>query len=415
MMLRKLATAVTLISVIFGMVVTVNVAGAQGSGVFSDVPTTYTYSTAVGYLKDEGVVQGYSDGTYMPENTINRAEFVKIALLATGETPSGSDCFPDVGNEWFAPYVCKAKTLGLVQGYPDGTFKPERPINFVEAGKVVSEGMDLPLDLSYTDIWYHKYVKALETEAAIPESVELLDQYINRGEMAEIIWRLETNPAGKTTALYAPLKEHTDAQYVKTISSCDELKNKFDTAGSNYYGRNVLMEQALPVSTTTGTTADSAQKSAEAAPPAGDAGAGFEPSYSTTNVQVQGVDEADIVKTDGKFIYEVVDNTIRIIEAYPPMSLKELDKIEFLDENFWPRDMYVDGNKLVVLGTAYVSYPYPMVKADARMLPYPYYGGSVTKIYIYDITDKTNIKNFRVLEFEGDLSQSTRILGLSDS
>lgn len=405
MVTKRAGAVIALMALISTAFMQASVAGAQSADYFNDVPTTYEYYDAVGYLKDLQIVEGYEGGNYEPENTINRAEFTKIALLAAGENPEGGNCFPDVNEEWFAPYVCKAKSLGLVSGYPDGTFKPERPINFVEAGKIVSNGLELGLNESYSDEWFHKYVKALEESKAIPGSVDTFDQYINRGEMAEIIWRIQTRQQEETKN-YEGLREMTQAQQMHTISSCAVLQDKFEEASS--YSRDVYNfdvdfavseEAAVPEA-----TQDGIQKSSEALT----AGAG-ESDYSETNVQVQGVDEADIVKTDGEYIYIVKGRTIRVVKAYPAENMVELDALDFDDEGFSPSDMYVDGNKLVVLGQSYYYYPYPVYREDARIMPYPYYGGSISKVFIFDITDKTNIKEFRTLEFEGSYSQSRKV------
>ncbi len=69
--------------------------------------------------------------------------------------------------------------------------------------------------------------------------------------------------------------------------------------------------------------------------------------YSTTNIQVNGVDEADIVKTDGRFIYVVSGTKVFIIAAYPAENARILSEIE---ENQNPREIFVNGDKLVVLG-----------------------------------------------------------------
>src|SRR3989344_1671264 len=94
---------------------------------FSDVRTTTPYATAIGTLKMNGVVEGYGDGSFKPNASINRAEFLKIVLegRSDDETFAGSNCFPDVRTQWFAPYICFAQQEGIIEGYPDGTFKQE--------------------------------------------------------------------------------------------------------------------------------------------------------------------------------------------------------------------------------------------------------------------------------------------------
>ena len=73
-------------------------------------------------------------------------------------------------------------------------------------------------------------------------------------------------------------------------------------------------------------------------------------SYSETNTQVAGVDESDIVKTDGRYIYQVRGNVVTIFDAYPAAQLKVVVSLTFADEGFVPSDLYLDGGRLVVIG-----------------------------------------------------------------
>ena len=74
--------------------------------------------------------------------------------------------------------------------------------------------------------------------------------------------------------------------------------------------------------------------------------------YSTTNIQVEGVDEADIVKSDGKYIYVVSGNKVVIIDAYPAEGARILSEIE---TNESPIELFINGDKLVMLGWAFVK------------------------------------------------------------
>ncbi len=102
--------------------------------------------------------------------------------------------------------------------------------------------------------------------------------------------------------------------------------------------------------------------------------------HSTTNIQVSGVDEADIVKTDGKYIYLVSDNEVFIMQAYPPEKAEVFSKITFNET--YPAGMFVNDDRLAVLGCEYVN-PY-----------WGYYGSfyedTKTFVNIYDISNKTN-------------------------
>ena len=74
--------------------------------------------------------------------------------------------------------------------------------------------------------------------------------------------------------------------------------------------------------------------------------------HSETNVQVPGVDEGDTVKTDGHYIYSIQNGRIRIIRAYPAHNMALLATLQF-DAGFSPIELYVDGDQLIVVGTAW--------------------------------------------------------------
>lgn len=104
--------------------------------------------------------------------------------------------------------------------------------------------------------------------------------------------------------------------------------------------------------------------------------------YSTTNIQVAGVDEDDIVKTDGEHIYAIANNTVFILKAYPPKEARILSKITF-KENINPVGIFIssNGGKIAVLGSKY----YGLIPRFT-----PYYAENIfTTIYVYDISDKT--------------------------
>lgn len=95
--------------------------------------------TAIVSLATLGVVKGYPDGTFRPYQQINRAEFTRLFMsgLHGLELKDERDCFADVSGEWFADAACAAKRLGWVRGYPDGRFGPGRTITRGEGLKIV--------------------------------------------------------------------------------------------------------------------------------------------------------------------------------------------------------------------------------------------------------------------------------------
>ncbi|MDP2624562.1 MAG: S-layer homology domain-containing protein [Candidatus Peregrinibacteria bacterium] len=152
----------------------------------------HKYEEAITFIADLGIVSGYSDGTYQPATVLNRAELLKIVIEAAYEDEfenySSESCFYDVPpNEWFTPYVCFAKDQGIVEGYSDGNFQPAQEIVFVEALKIAT------FELGYYEaddyIWYKSLVDGAATDALIPLDVTAFDQEFTRGQMAELITR----------------------------------------------------------------------------------------------------------------------------------------------------------------------------------------------------------------------------------
>jgi hypothetical protein len=177
---------------------------------FFDVEPEHNYFDAIEFLTREGIVQGYENRSFQPERNINRAEFTKILVTALYPPSYIDSCienltepalsFPDVPHDsWFAPYICTAWTNGIVSGYPDGRFRPEEGVNFVESAKMISlgfglTGLELPNFGKDNVLWYQPYVEFLAAQNAIPYSIIDLPQPINRGEMAELIYRMKDYP-----------------------------------------------------------------------------------------------------------------------------------------------------------------------------------------------------------------------------
>jgi uncharacterized secreted protein with C-terminal beta-propeller domain len=114
--------------------------------------------------------------------------------------------------------------------------------------------------------------------------------------------------------------------------------------------------------------------------------------YSTTNIQVSGVDEADIVKTDGVHIYMVANNTVFILKAYPPEEAELLSKIGFEEAYLAGVFISQDGNRLAVLGSSYSAYKEPVGIPDKvpTFVYRPSIDGVRTFINVYDVSNKSN-------------------------
>lgn len=174
-------------------------------GPFVDVFKNHEYIDALIYAKKNQIITGYEDGSYRPDLQISRAEFVKLVIAANfGNDVSGGECFSDVANEWFAPYVCFAKRNGIVSGKTQTIFAPNDNLQFAEAAKILllANGDEFDEDL---EIWYRPYVQHLSEIAAIPVTILRFDQYLTRSEAVEILYRINANITNSESASYEEL------------------------------------------------------------------------------------------------------------------------------------------------------------------------------------------------------------------
>lgn len=181
------------------------------SNIFSDTSNHNEYAEAIAYMKDQGIITGYPDGSFHPGYSINRAEFLKIIVGAKYSASKINSCisstypshytyirFPDVSKDtWFAPYICTALKYQIIDGYPDGTFKPEAYINFVEAAKILTSTL-IPTDKQIatnlsSNPWYSSYISLLGEKKAIPRTISKLNSNVLRSDMAEMVYRLSTD------------------------------------------------------------------------------------------------------------------------------------------------------------------------------------------------------------------------------
>lgn len=165
---------------------------------FPDVVSGRYGFTAITDLAAKGVLRGYDDGTFRPDSSVNRAEFMKVLIAGLYDSPPDvpSACFPDVGDEWFSSFVCTGKRLGWLQGYPDGSFGPGRQITKAEALKVVIAALGLPLESTVPlpagvpeTAWYTPYVRKAVERGVLLEKSFNGSQNATRADVAVWIYR----------------------------------------------------------------------------------------------------------------------------------------------------------------------------------------------------------------------------------
>lgn len=176
---------------------------------FSDVPSTNPYYPAIESMKNLGVVKGYTDGTFKPDQPVNRAEALKMVLVAGGQkvTPGlYMTGFPDVKlSDWFSGYVFTGQNLQIVKGNPDGTFAPARQVNKAEFLKMSEESFQTDLtsyktvqgtlahDVTNVSDWFVPYLNYAKSMGIIyPTLDNNLEpgNFLTRAQCAEILYKM---------------------------------------------------------------------------------------------------------------------------------------------------------------------------------------------------------------------------------
>jgi len=114
---------------------------------FPDVPDDAAYAEAVEYLSDIGVMRGNAQGNFNPDGYVTRAQMAAIIcrmLECTENLTTDGNRFTDVPtSHWANTYIVEAEELGIISGYQDGSFKPENTITYEQAIKMIVSSMGL--------------------------------------------------------------------------------------------------------------------------------------------------------------------------------------------------------------------------------------------------------------------------------
>ncbi len=201
---------------------------------------------------------------------------------------------------------------------------------------------------------------------------------------------VNNNPSDNFTEILAAQSQ------IKKFSSAEELQKYFASrppvsgSGSGYGSSGTMRDMAVK---------EAAPQAATGAPiPLGFGGDSANQPFSGTNVQVSGVDEGDIVKTDGSYMYIVKDQSLNIIKAVPASDMNVTATIS-LEGN--PQELYIKDNTLAVFGYSYGTYN----KMAANIRPF----ASETFFALYDITDRSKPTLLRRLDLEGSYTSSRLI------
>jgi inhibitor of cysteine peptidase len=181
--------------------------------------------------------------------------------------------------------------------------------------------------------------------------------------------------------------------HLQRFTSADAFMKAFRNGQKSQYGSGgdgIALKSATP--------------SAAPAAGAGTSEAGAQ-QHSGTNVQVEGVDEADLVKNDGNYVYAISGNTVFIVAAYPAREARVVSRIDF-DRGTAPSEMFIRGDRLVVIGAnGYDSSPEPL-KEDV-----PPRRAGTTFIKVFDISNREKPALARTIDYEGSYSTARMIDG----
>lgn len=174
-----------------------------GHAFFEDLYIEDPNFKAIVFLRSLGIIEGYADNTFRPDQPVTRAEFTKLLVESLSVRPDVSrdrDCFDDVRSEWFAPYVCYAKNAGIVRGITPESFRPGDKVTRAEAIKMVLEGFHIGggsmgvvksyfSDVAPTD-WYAGYIQRARLDN-ITDHAEFAfpNHATSRGMAAELLYR----------------------------------------------------------------------------------------------------------------------------------------------------------------------------------------------------------------------------------
>ena len=189
---------------------------------------------------------------------------------------------------------------------------------------------------------------------------------------------------------------------IKKFSSPEELKEFLENSQTNQggYSRGLIMDDmAFGIESEMALDGIMEKSVPRAVNSKLDKSNDIENDFSKTNVQVEGVDESDIVKTDGDYIYSLTQNELFIIKANPANEAEIMSKIKFKSS---PRNIYLNKDKLMVFGSDFQVYKEVYSSNFKRNSPYTYFK-------IFDISDKKNPRQLKDIRFEGSFSNSRMI------
>lgn len=153
---------------------------------YTDVPSDAWFNKAVSTLTNAGIIYGRGAGIFDPNASITRAEFAAMAVRFFGSGYEGPDMFSDIDGHWAQEAINQAANEGIISGYPDGTFRPDNNITRAEAISIINrvldrrpeadhllDGMTTWPDNMDTSTWYYTAIQEATNSHNFDPSEEL--------------------------------------------------------------------------------------------------------------------------------------------------------------------------------------------------------------------------------------------------
>ena len=225
MLMKSLKRTLASILTVVMMVTSVNFAFAANTN-FTDVSSDY--STSVNRLSSIDIIKGYEDGTFKPEGTITRAEAATILVRMLGKESLANNSasisqFSDMSGHWANGYVNVASSAGIVIGYPDGSFGPENQVTYAEIVTMMVRSLGAGEAVSSAGIWPNNFLSFAMNESLTDDVAIVPNAPATRGDVAKIANETLDAPMWKATG-YASDGTRT---YEKTDTSNGGEKTLF--------------------------------------------------------------------------------------------------------------------------------------------------------------------------------------------
>ena len=184
--LKKMLSVILVFALVFSMGI--------GAFAFEDVKDGTKVSEAVGILSNLGIIEGFEDGTFRPEDTVTRAQMAAIICRTLGyeeqaEGSVGSTAFVDVpSSHWSSGYINIAQSLGIINGYGYGYFGPEDKVTYEQAVKMLVVALGYELDAQAKGGWPTGYMAVASREGITKSSNGSVGAPAVRGTIAVLVY-----------------------------------------------------------------------------------------------------------------------------------------------------------------------------------------------------------------------------------